>query len=117
MFKKISEKIMEFLNNRELVLSIIILVISGIFILQLFNLQTLEGSTYREQAEKRMVRTETVSAARGEIYDRNGVVLATNKLSYNVELYKVKVEPYEQNASIEKLIVSPTITSCFWSVL
>lgn len=104
MFKKISEKIMEFFNNRELVLSIIILVISGIFILQLFNLQILEGATYREQAEKRMVRTETVSAARGEIYDRNGIVLATNKLSYNIELYKVRVEPYEQNSSIEKLI-------------
>ncbi|MDO4283029.1 MAG: penicillin-binding protein 2 [Clostridia bacterium] len=104
MLKKIFEKIMDFFNNRELVMSIIILIISGIFILQLFNLQILEGSTYREQAEKRMVRTETVSASRGEIYDRNGIVLATNKLSYNVELYKVRVEAYEQNDSIKKLI-------------
>lgn len=104
MFKKIYEKVMEFLNNRELILSVIILIISGIFIFQLFNLQILEGATYREQAEKRMVRTEKVSASRGEIYDRNGIVLATNKLSYNIELYRVKVEPEEQNRAIEKLI-------------
>lgn len=104
MLKKIYEKIMEFLNNRELILSIIILFISCIFIFQLFNLQILEGSTYREQAEKRMVRTEKVFASRGEIYDRNGIVLATNKLSYNIELYRVKVEVEEQNRAIEKLI-------------
>lgn len=104
MFKKIYEKIMDFFNNRELVLSVIIVIVSSIFILQLFNLQILEGATYREQAEKRMVRTEAVVASRGEIYDRNGIVLATNKLAYNIELYKVKVEPSEQNQAIEKLI-------------
>lgn len=104
MFKKIYEKVTSFFNNRELVLSIIIIIISGIFVIQLFNIQILEGASYREQAEKRMVRTENVSASRGEIYDRNGIVLATNKLSYNIELYRVKVEPEEQNKSIEKLV-------------
>ena len=102
--KKMYAKFMEFLNNRELILSIIIILVSVIFILQLFNLQILQGADFREQAEKRMVRTETVEAARGEIYDRNGVVLATNKLAYNVQLYRVKVETEEQNHSIERLI-------------
>ncbi len=104
MFKKIYEKITNFFNNRELILSIIIVSISIIFVLQLFNLQIINGATYREQAERRMVRTESVTASRGEIYDRNGVVLATNKLAYNVELYKVQVEPYEQNNAIYELI-------------
>ncbi|MEG0873249.1 MAG: penicillin-binding transpeptidase domain-containing protein [Clostridia bacterium] len=72
--------------------------------MQLFNIQVINGNSFREQSEKRMLRTETVVAPRGEIYDRNGVVLATSKLSFNIELYKVRVEPKEQNLALAKLI-------------
>ena len=75
------EKIMEILENRELVLSFILSLISAIFLIQLFNLQVINGVSYREQAENKIVRTESISASRGEIYDRNGVLLATNKLT------------------------------------
>lgn len=102
--KKFYEKWIHFLNNRELILSIVIVLVSAIFLIQLFNLQILEGASYRAQAEKRMVRTEKITASRGEIYDRNGIVLATSKLSYNIEIYKVKVEVEEQNKAIEMLI-------------
>lgn len=51
-----------------------------------------------------MLRTEVVTAPRGEIVDRNGVILATNKLSFNVELYKVNVSAKEQNDALVKLI-------------
>lgn len=51
-----------------------------------------------------MLRTEIITAPRGEIVDRNGVILATNKLSFNVELYKVNVSVEEQNESLVKLI-------------
>ena len=91
-FKSKFEKISNVLENRELVLSFILVVISIIFIFQLFNLQIINGASYREQAENKIVRTETVSASRGEIYDRNGVLLATNKLTYNLELYRTKVD-------------------------
>ena len=45
-----------------------------------------------------------VEAPRGEITDRNGVILATNKLSYDVMLYRVAVEVEEFNESIANLI-------------
>lgn len=102
--RKTLEKIKEFFANRYLILSIITCFIAVIYIGQLVNIQIVNGKEYREKSEKRMLRTETIVAPRGEIYDRNGVVLATSKLSYNVELYKVRVEAKEQNQALQKLI-------------
>lgn len=102
--KKAFKKILDVLNNRYLMLYIIIILISAVFVFRLFSLQIINGAEYREQSEKRMLRTETIEAPRGEIYDRNGVVLATSKRSYNVTIYKVNVEVKEQNEAISKLV-------------
>ena len=102
--KKIVERVSKIFENRILVLYVVVGLISVVYIIQLFNLQILNGKEYREKSEKRMLRTETVTASRGEITDRNGVVLASNKLSFNVDLYKVKVTAQEQNEAIAKII-------------
>lgn len=97
------EKVMEILENRELVLIFLLSLVAIIFIVQLFNIQIINGSSYREQAENKIVRTESVAASRGEVYDRNGVLLATNKLTYNVELYRTKVGTELTNNAIRDL--------------
>ena len=102
--KNIFEKVMKFFENSILILYIIVGLISVVFIVQLFNLQILNGKEYREQSEKRMLRTETVVASRGEITDRNGIVLASSKLSFDVDLYRVRVTTQEQNEALAKLI-------------
>ena len=103
-FKAKFEKTFEVLENRELVLSIFLILIGVIFIIQLFNIQIINGASYREQAENKIVRTESISSSRGEIYDRNGVILATNKLTYNVELYRTKVGIELTNDAIRDLV-------------
>lgn len=85
-------------------LSVIIIAIAAIFVVRLFMLQIINGKEYREKSEKRMLRTEIIEAPRGEFYDRNGVVLATSKRSYNVNIYKVNVEVEEQNEAISKVV-------------
>ncbi len=102
--KKAFNKFLEFINNRYLILYIIVIIIAIVYIFQLFNLQIINGKDYREKSEKRMLRTEEIVATRGEIYDRNGVVLATSKGSYDIKIYKVRVSVEEQNNSIVKLI-------------
>ena len=102
--KKVFQNILEIISNRYLILSFITCLVAMIFIIQLFNIQVINGKEFREKSEKRMLRTESIVAPRGEIYDRNGVVLATSKLSFNVDLYKVKIEPLKQNEGLEKLI-------------
>lgn len=102
--KKLYNKILAILNNRYLVLVILVLLVSFLFIVQLFNLQVINGKEYREKSEKRMLRSQNVVAARGEIYDRNGVVLATSKLSFDLEIYKVRVDVKKQNDAIYKVV-------------
>ena len=95
---------MDIINDRYLIMYFCVIVISILFIITLFNLQIIKGEEYREQSEKRMLRTKNVTAPRGEIYDRNGVILATNKLSYDIRLYKVRVDTKQQNDGIFRLI-------------
>lgn len=102
--KKIFTRFLDIIKDRYLIMYIVVIVISVIFIATLFNLQIVNGENYREQSEKRMLRTKNITAPRGEIYDRNGVILATNKLSYDVELYKVRVSTKEQNDGILRLV-------------
>lgn len=98
--KKIIEKLSNFFVNRNAILAIITVLIGSIYIVTLFNIQVINGKAYREKSEKKMLRNETITAARGEITDRNGVILATNKLSFDLQLYKVKVTNDEQNTSL-----------------
>jgi penicillin-binding protein 2 len=51
---------------------------------RLFDLQVLGGHDYQLQSERNRIRREFVSAPRGLILDRNGVVLADSRPSYTV---------------------------------
>jgi penicillin-binding protein 2 len=102
--KKVLKKVWKIINNRYIVLSFITILVAIIYIFQLFNIQIINGKTYREKSQSRTLRTENVVATRGEIYDRNGVVLASSKLSFDVNIYKVKVSVSEANDSIARFI-------------
>ena len=57
-----------------------------ILIGRLFYLQVVRGSSYRSNYNLKIERTEPINAARGNIYDRNGKLLAYNDLAYTVTL-------------------------------
>ena len=94
----------EFFNNRILVIKFVLFLVGTLLLLRLFNLQIVNGQEYRERSEKKMLRETVIEAPRGEIYDRNGVVLANNKLAYNVVIYKVGLENTELNSTLLKVI-------------
>lgn len=70
---------------------------------QLYNLQIVNGESYREQSEKRLARETETYAPRGEIYDRYGKLLATSEIAYVLELYKTKIESEELNEVLLKI--------------
>lgn len=51
---------------------------------QLYNLQVLQGATYRELADANRFRLAQIPASRGVIYDRNDELLVRNRPVYNV---------------------------------
>ena len=97
-------KMVKFFSNRQLILSIITILISIIYICVLFNLQVIHGEEYREQSQKKMLRTETIVANRGQITDRYGVILASSTLSYDVEIYKITCTTEELNAAVLEFV-------------
>lgn len=103
-FTKLKENIKEKLDDRMFMLNLVCIAVGIILLATLFNLQIVNGDEYREKSTKRLLREEVIEAPRGEIYDRNGILLATNKLSYDVDLYKTKIEEAELNKIISKLI-------------
>ena len=91
-------------NVRYNILSILVYIIGFILIIQLFNLQIVNGDEYLEQANSRLTRETTIKAARGNILDCNGNVLAGNKIKYSLKLYKSKIDEESLNNTILKTI-------------
>jgi penicillin-binding protein 2 len=60
---------------------------------RLTYLQVLEGTSYRQRAEKNRVRIVAAKRpTRGNILDRNGKVLASNRLSYSVFVWPAAIK-------------------------
>ena len=91
-------------NLRYNLLTAFVYLIGAILIIQLFRLQIVNGSEYRETSNSRLTRESVIEAARGNIEDRNETVLATTKTGYSVELYKTKISNDELNNSILKIV-------------
>ncbi|MBI5026105.1 MAG: penicillin-binding protein 2 [Nitrospirae bacterium] len=66
----------------------IILIVFAIFILRLWQLQVIKGREYRELAEQNRLRVVKIPAARGIIYDRNGVPFVRNVPSFDVSVIR-----------------------------
>ena len=71
---------------------------------KLFDLQIINGEKYLEVATDRLTMNITEKAPRGEIVDRYGVPLVTNKVGYSVVLQRAGQTNEELNAVIKQLI-------------
>ena len=58
----------------------------------LYDLQINNGEDYYRQSQYKIAETETVEAARGQILDRNGRVLVSNEVVYQVTLDAARLE-------------------------
>jgi penicillin-binding protein 2 len=87
-------------NIRYNILTAIIYLFGVILIMQLFNLQVVNGSSYREISNTRLSREGKIEAARGRITDRTGVILSSTIDSFSLEMYKTNVDDEILNSSI-----------------
>ena len=87
-------------NVRYNILSILVYVIGIILIIQLFNLQIVHGEEYLETANSRLTRETKIRAARGNILDCNGNLLAGNQIRYSLKIYKSKIDETNLNKTI-----------------
>lgn len=89
---------------RVIILNCIMVIVGIIFLVQLINLQVVNGEKYRLEVQQRVVRKRQVSAPRGEILDRYGEILATNREGFNIMLYKTSLDNDVRNKMLLELV-------------
>lgn len=82
--KIIWDYVKNILRSRLLPLIIFSVVLFGILIYKLFNLQIIHGDEYKVNYAQKSEKTLVLNSTRGNIYDVNGELLAYNKLAYSV---------------------------------
>ncbi len=83
---------------------ILLLAICLCYEARLFQWQIIDGQAYAEDARSNMTNSIEMEPARGQIFDRNGEVLAGNRTSYNIVYNALKMVRSERNATILKVI-------------
>lgn len=82
---------------RMIALVLALVVFCGFFVFRLTDYQIVNGDEYKAQATQGYTRTVTLKAPRGEIVDRNGEPLVSNRVGFNIQLDKVYLDEEKQN--------------------
>jgi penicillin-binding protein 2 len=102
------ENFMNMITSRLLVLILVLFCVGGYLVYNLFQLQIVNGEEYFNNFQLMITKERTITAARGNILDRNGNLLAYNELAYSVTIEDVyesgKTKNAELNDTIYKLI-------------
>lgn len=83
----------------------VLMILSALIIgARLVNLQVTNGEEYREKSDSRTMRSIELMAPRGEILDRNGKPIVSNRTGYNVYILSNRNrKPEELNSLILRL--------------
>jgi penicillin-binding protein 2 len=77
-------------------LFIFLLLAAGILVGRLFYLQIIKGSYHAMLSDQNSIRPQIVKAPRGLIYDRNGIVIARNRPSYQIAILPTELKDGER---------------------
>ena len=80
-------------DRRLRVLAILVLLGVVFLVAGLWRLQVMAAQRYARSEEAQSVRLVRVPAVRGKILDRNGIALAENRPSYDINLYVEELRP------------------------
>lgn len=104
MFDELKEKLIGILTSRLTVFTIIFCILGGILIYRCFDLQIVHGEEYLEEFVLEVEKTRDIASTRGNIYDRNGNVLAYNELAYSVKVEDVFESGRSKNANLNEML-------------
>lgn len=88
------------ITSRLFALAVIFILMFATLVGRLFNLQIVHGEEFMSDYESKILRTVYTTGTRGNIYDRNGSVLARNELAYSVTIQDVGVYRTNQTRNL-----------------
>ena len=104
MFDELKEKLIGFLTSRLTVFTVIFFMLGGILIYRCFQLQIVHGQEYLDEFVLEVEKTRDIASTRGNIYDRNGNILAYNELAYSVKVEDVFESGKSKNAQLNGML-------------
>lgn len=102
----IKEVVKRIVTSRIFALAILFCALFGVLIFRVFQLQIVQGEDYMNKYMEKIQKTVSLTGTRGNIYDRNGVLLAYNELAYSVTLNDTGAYPKSEqmNAMLYRLV-------------
>lgn len=110
MFRNIRDALGNIIKSRTFILSVVFVVLFGILLQRVFYLQIVKGNEYQDSFSLKTKREVSLTSTRGDIYDRNGEVLAYSELSYSVTIEdngtypNIRTKNAQLNQTIYRLI-------------
>lgn len=104
MFRELKDYIINIITSRLTVLTLIFCALAWILIYRCFNLQIVRGEEFLNDFMLQTEKTRDIAGTRGNIYDRNGNVLAYNELAYSVKIEDVFESNRSKNQNLNDLI-------------
>ena len=94
--------------RRAVVAFLGILVLTGVLIANLYNLQIVRFTDYQTRSNENRIKLVPIAPSRGIIYDRNGTPLALNRTIYQLEVMPEKVDNLQQTLNDLRSVVDLT---------
>lgn len=92
------------MSSRGIVVVSAFLLVFAIFLGSLFKMQVIDGKEYAEAGSSISVKTVKVEGARGEILDRNGSPLVTNRQGNSIIFDYAYFPPIKENSKRNQII-------------
>ncbi len=89
-------------NRRTLIIGSCHAFLSGLLLSRLSYLQIFKYKDYAMQSDSNRIKTITIPAPRGNLYDRNGIALTENRNSYRLLLYLDKKREF--NNIVDRIV-------------
>ena len=86
MLTYLREKLFRFYTSRYLVPYLLLIIVFCVLLGRVFMLQIVQGEDYMDNFTLSIEKELSLPGTRGNIYDRNGVLLAYNELAYSVTI-------------------------------
>jgi len=105
LFDEFKDKIKKFLTSRLTIFTLAFFVLGAVLIYRCFNLQIVHGEEYLENFVLETEKTRDIASTRGNIYDRNGNILAYNELAYSVKIEDVFESGKQKNKKLNETVM------------
>lgn len=104
MFEEIRDHFIHIITSRLTILFLVFCGFGGILLYRCFELQIVHGEEYLEDFILQTEKSRDIASTRGNIYDKNGVLLASNELAYSVKIEDTFESGRQKNAKLNEML-------------